>query len=265
MQQAERDRLWTSAAREMPAESQRPQLRRWGRVPDHVRGLQARRVPLLLCGPGGGVLRPFGFALLLEPALCVYGCAGAVAGGGDGLAVALVRDVARGEDAWHARHGVLLLENVAALVHLDLAFEEAGRWSVADGREEALHLDLALLFGLEVLRPYPLDRVLAKDVLDRRVGEEGDLGVLARPVQHDLGGPELVATVDQEHLGCELGEEERFLHRRVPAPDDRDPLVLEEETVAGGAAAHPAAHETPLARKPQPPGLGSCGDDDGFG
>src|SRR3712207_2300450 len=132
----------------IPAEKQSPRRRRRGRFCSFRKGTsEASRVPLLLGGPDGRVLGLLGLALLLEPALGVYGRAAAVAGGGDGLAVALVRDVARGEHAGHARHGVLLLEDVAGPVHLNLVLEEAGRRGVADGREEAVELDLALQIG----------------------------------------------------------------------------------------------------------------------
>src|SRR5918998_6056112 len=184
-----------------------------GRSCGSGRTLQVRRVFILRGDPDGGVFGVFGLALLLEPALGVYGGPAAVAGGGYGLAVALVRDVARCEDAGDARHGVFALDNVAALVHLDLILEDPGRRRVADGREEAVHLELALLAGLEVLYSYPLDGLLAENVLDYRVGYEGDLGILLRSLEHDLGGPELVAPVNYEDLAGELGEEERLLHR----------------------------------------------------
>src|SRR3712207_9321389 len=66
--------------------------------------------------------------------------------------------------------------------------------------------------GLRVPDPYPIDALLAQDVQYHRVGDEGDLGVVARPLEHDLGGPELVTAVDQEHLAGELGEERSEEH-----------------------------------------------------
>src|SRR5215213_3980573 len=149
----------------------------------------------------GGVLSSqefyrFAASLSFEPALGVYGSAAAVACGRHGLAVALVRHVASGEDAWDARHGVLLLEYVAALVHLDYALEDPCSGSVADGGEEAIHLELALLAGLQVPRSYSLDGLTTQNVVHYRVGKEGDLGVPPCPFEHDLGRPELLAPVD---------------------------------------------------------------------
>src|SRR5215210_4972594 len=79
-------------------------------------GLAGILLHLLFGGPYGRVFGVFGLALGLEPALGIYGGAAAVARRRDGLAVALVGDVARGEDAGDVRHGVLLLRDVAARV-----------------------------------------------------------------------------------------------------------------------------------------------------
>src|SRR3712207_8489852 len=116
-----------------------------------------------------------GLVLLLQPPLRVDGRAAAVGGGGYGLAGAGVGDVAGREDAGDARHGVLLLEQVARAVHLELAREEARGRRVADGRQEAVDRQGLLLAGLRVLDAHALDGCLAQDLLDRRVGYEGDL------------------------------------------------------------------------------------------
>src|SRR5699024_8878818 len=81
--------------------------------------------------------------------------------------------------------------------------------------------------------------------------DKRDLLVGLGAVEHDPGGPELLAAVHDRHRGAELGEEGGLLHRGVPAPDDDDGLVLEEEAVAGGARAHPASEELLLARDTQ--------------
>jgi hypothetical protein len=113
--------------------------------------------------------------------------------------------------------------------------------------------------------PHALHRALAQHVLHHRVEDEGDLGVVARPVHHDLGRPEGFPAVDDQDLRGELRQEERLLHRRVPAAHHRNLLVAEEEPVAGGAAAHAAAHEPLLTREPEPLGLRARGDHDALG
>src|SRR5215204_5713401 len=227
-----------------------------------IRVLEVRHV--LLGGPHGWVFGALRLTLLLEPALAIDGCPAAVARGRDRLAIARVGDVAGGEHAGDARHGVLFLEDVAALIHLDLTLEEGRRRGVADGSEEATHLDGLLLAGLRVLYAHPLDGILAKDLLNNRVRHERDLGVLARPLEHDLGRPELVAAVDQNDLVGELGEDAGLLHRRVSPADHGDLLAPVEEGVAGGATAYALAHQLLLALEPQPLGLGARGDHDGL-
>src|SRR5215203_2722400 len=138
---------------------------------------------VLLGGPDAGILGLLGrLALLLEPALAVDAGPPAVARRGAGLAVAGVRDVAGGEHAGDAGDGVLLLEDVAALLHLEVFLEEGGCRGVPDCREEAAHLDGPLLAGLGVPRAHPLDGVRSQYLLHYRVRHERDLGVLARPL-----------------------------------------------------------------------------------
>src|SRR5215212_3196629 len=72
-------------------------------------GLAGVFLHLLLGHPHGRVFGVLRLALIFEPALGVDGRPAAVSGGGNGLPVALVGDVARGEDAGDARHGVLAL------------------------------------------------------------------------------------------------------------------------------------------------------------
>src|SRR5918995_5307473 len=115
---------------------------------------------VLFSGPDGGVFGLLGLALILQPPLGVYRRPAAVGCGRDRLTVARVGDVARGEHTGHARHGVLLLQDVTTPIHFDLPLEEGGRRSVADGRKEAVYLDGLLLAGLGVLYTQPLDGVL---------------------------------------------------------------------------------------------------------
>src|SRR5215210_6975356 len=179
--------------------------------------LEVRHV--LLGGPYRRVFGTFRLAPLLEPALAVDGGPAAVAGGRDGLTVAGVRDITGGKHAGDACHGVLLLDDVAALFHLDLSLEEGGCRGVPDCREEAANLDGPLLTGVRVPEAHPLDGVVAQDLLHDRVCYELDLGVLTRPLEHDLGRPELIAAVDQKDLIGELGEDAGLLHRCVSPAD----------------------------------------------
>ena len=90
--------------------------------------------------------------------------------------------------------------------------------------------------------------------LDLRVGE--------RPVLHDLRRAQLVAAVDQGHLGGELGEEDGLLDGGVAAADHGDLLAAEEEAVAGGAGGHAVAEQALLRCEAEHQALGAGGDDD---
>ncbi len=90
--------------------------------------------------------------------------------------------------------------------------------------------------------------VLAGDELAHAVGrQELDVRLRPRALEHDLRGAELVAAVHHRHLGGELGQEDRLLHRRVAAADDDRLGLAEERGIAGGAVADAAAGELLLA------------------
>src|SRR5439155_19430392 len=90
------------------------------------------------------------------------------------------------------------------------------------------------------------------ELLRHRGRLEADVGSLAGALDHDLGGAELVAPVDEREVRGELGDEDRVLHRRVASADDGDVLALEERTVADTARGDAAARELLLPGNPQP-------------
>jgi hypothetical protein len=89
------------------------------------------------------------------------------------------------------------------------------------------------------------------DLDDGVVPEELDLGVGERTVLHDLRGAQLVAAVHDRDLLGELGQERRFLDRRVATPDDGDVLAAEEEPVARRARRQTVADEALLVLEPE--------------
>src|SRR5947209_19701856 len=74
------------------------------------------------------------------------------------------------------------------------------------------------------------------DVLHHRVGKELDFLVLACAVQHDFGGAEVVAAMNECDLTGETCQKKSFFHGRVAAADHRDWLVTEKEAAQGCAA-----------------------------
>ena len=91
-----------------------------------------------------------------------------------------------------------------------------------------------------------------------------DLGVGARPIDHDLRRPERVAPVEQVDLRREAGQVGRLLERGVATADHGDLAIAEEEPVARRARGHAAAPQARLAVEPEPQRRGPGGDDDGL-
>src|ERR1700735_3588655 len=77
--------------------------------------------------------------------------------------------------------------------------------------------------------------------------DELDVRLRTRPLEHDLGGAELIASMHDGHLGGELRQEDRLLHCRVAATDDDRLRIAEERRVAGGAIADTTSGELILA------------------
>ena len=136
---------------------------------------------------------------------------------------------------------------------------------MADGDEEAGGIELGLLAGDGVLEAQAAHLGVPADVGDRAVPPELDLRVVPGAVLHDLGGPELVAAVDDGDLGAEPGQEDRLLHGGVAAADDGDVVVPEEEAVAGGARRDAVAEQALLVGDAEHEGAGAGGDDERVG
>src|SRR6476660_7861020 len=95
---------------------------------------------------------------------------------------------------------------------------------MADGNEHAVSRDLARRPGLRVpeVDARDLPCLLAEHGLDDEWGQDLDLLVALRAVNHDRRSPELVPAMHEGHLRRELREEGRLFHGRVAAADDDD-------------------------------------------
>ena len=202
-----------------------------------------------------------------EVALGVESGGAALAGGGDGLAVGAVGDVAGGEDAGDVGVGAVFLEEIALVIHVELAAEGGGIGGVADGDEDALEFESRGAAGDEIGKVHGADLVL---IVGEVAGDGGvpdglDLGIAEGAVGHDLRGAELIAAMDEVNLRGEPGEEAGFLARGIAAADDGDRDVAIEGAVAGGAGGEAVADEFALALDAEPAGGGAAGDDEGAG
>ena len=92
----------------------------------------------------------------------------------------------------------------------------------------------------------------AEDIFDHRVGAQFDVGMGDGTIEHDLGGAEGIAPVEQSDFGREAGEEQRLFHGRVAAADHGDGLATEEEAIAGSATGDPVTDQCLFAGQTQP-------------
>jgi hypothetical protein len=211
-------------------------------------------------------------ALFFEEFFYFEGGHAAGSGSGDGLAVAAVLDVSAGVDAvqldaLEGGEDVVLGLDVAVAVEVQLAFEHAGVRDVADGEEEEGDGQgpASVCFSVEELEAFKVLLFDAEALFDDGVVEELDLGVGDGALQHDAGGAEVFATVDDRDLGGEAGEEDGFFHGGVATADDGDLFSAGEEAVAGGAGADAEADQGLLGGEAKPAGAGSARDDERAG
>jgi len=187
--------------------------------------------------------------------------------GGNGLAVTAVLYVSAGEDAGNAGMDLVVGDDVAIRVEIDLAGEHFGVRFVADSEKEPANGQRRLAAGCGVAQAEAGDFLLldTEDLFDGGVGHEGDSGVADGALQHDLGGAELLAPMQQRYLGGEAGEEERFFHGGIASADHGNLFAGEEEAVAGSAGADAVTDEGLLGGQSEPARRGSAGDDEGAG
>ena len=193
----------------------------------------------------------------------------AFAGGGDGLAVIVVHDVAGGEETggFGGGAGALGLD-VAVLAAIDEVACKFAVRDVADGDEGSADVEFAFFAGFAVLDFDAGELVVfageiggelaVPDGLDFLVGENA--------VGHDLGSAEFIATVDEVNFAGEAGEKVGFFGCGIAAANDDDGHVAVEGSIAGGASGDSGfAVEFLLAFEAEEAGGGSGGDDDGLG
>src|SRR3989475_7103217 len=125
-------------------------------------------------------------------------------------------------------------DDVAGLVHLQVALEDLGIGRMADGDEAALQLDV---LGMAVLGALDADAghagLVAQHLFEHEVGLELDLAGpdLVHELVHEDGlGLELVAAVHQGDLAGDVGQVQGFLDGRVAAADHAHGLLTGEET-----------------------------------
>ena len=87
------------------------------------------------------------------------------------------------------------------------------------------------------------------------------LDLLVQTILQDLLATKAIAPMNQRDFRGDIGEIERFFHRRIAAANHDDILVAIEEAIAGSAGGNALSHELLLRRQPQISGAGTGGDD----
>src|SRR6478735_3773060 len=171
-------------------------------------------------------------------------------GGGDGLAVGRINDVAGSEDALDAGlRGAAVHGDGSLCGQLEFALDQIGAGIVSDCHEHSGYGQFGFRAVHQVLQPQCGDFVPSQHVFHTGVPHKVDLLVGQGAVSHDLRSAQGIAAVDYRDGLCELGEEQGLFHGRVAATENRNVLVLEEETVAGCTPAHTVARKPLLVRQ----------------
>ena len=124
--------------------------------------------------------------VLFKPLFDIHSSRATHTGGGDGLLVPRVNDIAGSEHTGNRGHGVLLVNDVTVLIGFNLVSEEIGDGCVADGDESTGGLDG---FRAPVLRVFE-DRsaeafLVGEPFLDLSKGANFDFWVVGRSFVHD--------------------------------------------------------------------------------
>ncbi len=167
------------------------------------------------------------------------------------MLVDAVLHIAGGEHARYAGGGgvafAATLGDDITVFHLQLAGKNVGIRLVADGDEHAHQGNLFSRIRFDILDAHAGHAgLVAEHFVKHAIPLDGDLAsllLLENLVLNDFFAAQLVATMYQRHMAGDVGQIQRFFHRRIAAADDRDRLFFVEETVTGGAGRNALAGE----------------------
>lgn len=124
--------------------------------------------------------------VLFKPLFDIDGGRAAHTGGGDGLLVARVNDIAGGEHTGNRGHGVFLVNDVAVLIGFNLVSEEIGDGRMPDGDESTGGFDGFRASVLGVFEDRSAEAFLVGEpFLDLSEGANFDFRVVGRSLVHD--------------------------------------------------------------------------------
>src|SRR5262249_7539498 len=177
--------------------------------------------------------------------LSIHGCHTSTSSSRDRLSVDVILDVARGKDSWNTGPASVTRENVAIVIHLNQPLENLSIGNMSNRYKNTIAFEIGDLTVLQIfeLDPFDILGFNVIDVLNGGVPHEVDFGVFEGAFLHDLGSPQLVPAVNGRDLIGILGQEGRFLNRRIAASHHDDLFAFEEVTVAGCTGRYPVSDE----------------------
>src|SRR5258708_7556885 len=210
----------------------------------------ARSIKLYYARCGDDLLGQHFCVVLFQELFRVHGGHASGAGGGHGLAVAVILDVASNKDAGDGRFAAIQGDEIAVGIHFELAAEDGGVRVVADSNEDTLKFDLGNGIGLRVPQAHAANVSvgMGKNFVDHRGSDEFDFLIGPCAVEHDFGGAKLRTTVHEIDPAGVAGQEDGFFHGGVATAHNRNWFTAEKVAVARSACGNAAAHELALGR-----------------
>ena len=155
---------------------------------------------------------------------------------GDGLAVAMILNVASNKNARNLRQAAVLGDELAVRIHLELTFEHRRIGIVPDGDEDSIDGNFCSFPGPRIAHSQGFHQPFrGKNLFHDGRRNELDFFIGPGAVNHDLGRAKLTPPVDQIDPACVPRQEVGFFHRRIAAAHHSNRLSSEEISIAGRA------------------------------
>ena len=172
------------------------------------------------------------------------------------LAQGLRPHVAHRVDPGETGLGRLIRHNIAAPVQLQLALHQLGGGFPPHADEHAVTGKHRLLAGAYIPQLHAGELVAVEQFGDHAVPAELQVFRLYQRTVVDLGGPQGIPAVDQDHLLGDAAQDQGVGGGGVAAPHHDHRFAFVPHAVAGGAVGHAPAGEGGLIGKAQRSGIG---------
>ncbi len=149
----------------------------------------------------------------------------------------MIGHITRCEDTRYVGHGVLARDDIAFLVHIDLALEDGSIWFVPNGDKDALNGQGMFFAGFQIAQPQPIDCLISRHLFDGCIPDETNLGMLESAFLHNLAGAQAIAAMNDGDVRGIFCQEERLFHSGIAAANHCQVFAFEEEAIAGGTGA----------------------------